>query len=79
MGPSLYAGLIKGLNNAKAEKERAAARLAEREALVALLVAELVRNGIQPRSMGPGADVALLQRQIAEGKSAAATSGAPWL
>jgi hypothetical protein len=55
--------------------EQAAARTAK----VEILVAELERNGIQPRSMGPGADVALLQRQIAVGKSAAATSGAPWL
>ena len=54
--------------------EQAAARTAK----VEILVAELVRNGIKPRSMGPGADVALLERQIAEGQSAAATSGTTW-
>ena len=61
------------------EKNQKAEQAAARTAKVEILVAELERNGIQPRSMGPGADVALLQRQIAVGKSAAATSGAPWL
>ena len=55
--------------------EQAAARTAK----VKILVDKLIRNSIQPRSTGPGADVALLERQIAEGESAAATSGAPWL
>ena len=73
-----FAGLSLGLKNAKAEKERAAARLAEREALVALLVAELVRNRVPPCGSGLHADVGKLREQIAEGKSAAATSGTTW-
>ena len=77
--PPFYAGRAKGTNNAAAEVAREAARNAEREALVARLVAELMRNSIEPLSTGPGANVALLEGQIAEGKSAAATSGATWL
>ena len=52
---------------------------AARTVKVEILVAELVRNDIQPRSTGPGADVALLERQISEVKSVAASSGKPWM
>jgi hypothetical protein len=58
---------------------REAARNAEREALVARLVAELERNGVTPCGRGLHAEVGKLREQIAEGKSAAATSGATWL
>ena len=76
--PPFYAGLSLGLKNAKAEEERAAARLAEREALVALLVAELVRNRVTPCGGGLHADVGKLREQIAVGKTAAATSRTTW-
>jgi hypothetical protein len=77
-GPPFYAGLNLGRKNAEAEVARAAARTADREALVALLVAELECNGVTPCGRGLHADVGKLREQIAEGKSAAATS-ATWL
>ncbi len=78
MGPSLFAGINLGLKNA-AKHPSMAEQVAARTAKVKILVDELIRNDIQPRSTGPGADVALLERQIAEGKSAAVTRGATWL
>ena len=77
-GPPFYAGINLGLKNA-AKHPSIAEQQEARTVKVEILVAELMRNGIEPRSTGPGADAALLERQIAEGKSAAATSGATWL
>ena len=76
--PPFFAGISLGLKNA-AKHPSMAEQAAARTAKVKILVDKLIRNSIQPRSTGPGADVALLERQIAEGESAAATSGAPWL
>ena len=54
------------------------AQQAARTEKVVMLVEELVRNSIVPRSTGPGASVMLLELQIAQGKLAAASSGDTW-
>ena len=54
------------------------AQQAARTEKVEMLVKELVRNSIVPRSTGPGASVMLLEQQIAQGKLAAASSGETW-
>ena len=51
------------------------AQQAARTEKVVMLVEELVRNSIVPRSTGPGASVMLLELQIAQGKLAAAFKG----
>ena len=76
--PPVYAGINLGLKNA-AKHPSIAEQQEARTVKVEKLLAELMRNSIEPLSTGPGANVALLEGQIAEGKSAAATSGATWL
>jgi hypothetical protein len=79
LGPSLFAGINLGLKNA-AKHLSIAEQQEARTVKVEKLLAELMRNSIEPLSTGPGANVALLEGQIAEGRSsAAATSGATWL
>ena len=61
------------------EVARQSAMIAEREALVALLVAELERNCVLPCGRGLKADEHKLREQIETGKSVAASSGKPWM